>query len=202
MTLLMMAANKAAMMILLYLMYVIIVVNYAGGNGVLGFSFDSMPKRSTSNCYGLQSTSDSTVNDRITDSNSTTQTIIQHKRPRIPILSYQNNYVIVNKSAGMSMHHNSESRWGRNGLVLEQSIKKQLARKPYLVHRLDHRTSGACILGFDSTTAAHLHGRLRSKDSMKLYVALVRGDLRHKFQHASECIANDNGVDMSIDWQM
>ena len=100
----------------------------------------------------------------------------------------------------MSMHHNSKSRWGRNGLVLEQSIKKQLARKPFLVHRLDHRTSGACLLGFDSTTASKLHGRLRSKDAKKLYVALVRGDLRHKFQYAaSECIANDNGMDMSID---
>jgi 23S rRNA-/tRNA-specific pseudouridylate synthase len=98
----------------------------------------------------------------------------------------------------MSMHHNSESRWGRSSSpVLEQSIKK-LARKPYLVHRLDHRTSGACILGFDSTTTSKLHGRLRSKDAMKLYVALVRGDLRDKFIHASEC-ANDNGVDMSID---
>ena len=154
-------------------MYVIIVVNHAGTNRVLGFSLDSMSKRSASNNYRLlQSTSesDSTVNDRITDTDNTTQTIIQHKRPRIPILSYQNNYV-----TGMSMHHNSKSRWGRNGLVLEQSIKKQLARRPYLVHRLDHRTSGACILGFDSSTTANLHGRLRSKDAIKLYVALVRG---------------------------
>jgi len=192
-----MAANTAAMMILLYLIYVIIVVNHAGvNNGVLGFSLNSMSKRSTSS-YKLQSTSTSdstvTVNDGITD--NTTQTIIQHKRPRIPILSYQNNYVIVNKPTGMSMHHNSKSRWGRNGLVLEQSIKKQLARKPYLVHRLDHRTSGACLLGFDSTTASKLHGRLRSKDAMKLYVALVRGDLRHQFQYA----AGSDGVDMSID---
>jgi len=146
----------------------------------------------------LSSTSDSTVNDSITDSNNTTQTLIHHKRPRIPILSYQNNYIIVNKPTDMSMHHNSKSRWGRNGLVLEQSIKKQLARRPYLVHRLDHRTSWACLLGFDSTTASKLHGRLRSKDAMKLYVALVRGNLRHKFQHASDCVTDD-GLDMSID---
>ena len=42
---------------------------------------------------------------------------------------------------------------------------------------------------------------------MKLYVALVRGNLRHKFRYAGECVA-DNGVDMSIDvvmvinWQL
>jgi len=94
------AANTAAMMILLYLIYVIIVVNHAGvNNRVLGFSLDSMPKRSTSNSkLQLTSVSDSAVNDSITDSTNTTQTILHHKRPRIPILSYQNNYVIVNAS--------------------------------------------------------------------------------------------------------
>ena len=96
----------------------------------------------------------------------------------------------------MSMHHNSNSRWGRaKGPVLEKAIHKQLARKPYLVHRLDHRTSGACILGFDSSTTGELHGRLRDDGATKLYVALVRGDLREKFQRASEFTSG--GLDMS-----
>jgi 23S rRNA-/tRNA-specific pseudouridylate synthase len=78
------------------------------------------------------------------------------QRERIPILSYKSNYVIVSKPAGMTMHRNSNA-WGQAKTipVLESTIHKQLARKPYLVHRLDHRTSGAhlrqhlsCMVGY------------------------------------------------------
>ena len=80
---------------------------------------------------------------------------------RIPVLSYQNDYVIVSKPCGMTMHRNSNTRWGRpGGPVLEAAVRRQLGRKPYLVHRLDHRTSGACLLGFAPEKAAELHCRL------------------------------------------
>lgn len=128
------------------------------------------------------------------------ETPSKRKRPlRIPILSYQDKYVIISKPSGMTMHHNSNTRWGRSkGPVVEQTIQKQLSRKPYLVHRLDHRTSGAAILGFDSKTAGELHGRLRGDDATKLYVALVRGDLRDRFRCAAG-YADAHDVDMSID---
>jgi tRNA pseudouridine65 synthase len=126
----------------------------------------------------------------------------QHKRQRIPVLSYKDDYVIVSKPAGMTMHHNSNSRWGRSKQpVLETTIKKQLSRKPFLVHRLDHRTSGALLLAFDSETAGKLHGRLRQPDATKLYVALVRGDLRDKFQIAAAGNNIDEGgnyIDLSV----
>lgn len=130
---------------------------------------------------------------------TTETTITPHKRQRIPVLSYKHNYVIVSKPAGMDMHHNSNSRWGRSKKpVLETTIKKQLSRKPFLVHRLDHRTSGALLVAFNSETAASLHGRLRLDDSTKLYLALVRGDLRDKFKCAAA--GNDNGsnIDLSV----
>lgn len=127
----------------------------------------------------------------------TNEKTTQHKRQRIPVLSYKDDYVIVSKPAGMTMHHNSNSRWGRSKQpVLETTIKKQLSRKPFLVHRLDHRTSGALLLAFDSETAGVLHGRLRQPDATKLYLALVRGDLRDKFQIAA---AGNNGEDGNID---
>eukprot|EP00579_Thalassiosira_antarctica_P024258 CAMPEP_0201985290 /NCGR_PEP_ID=MMETSP0904-20121228/86499_1 /ASSEMBLY_ACC=CAM_ASM_000553 /TAXON_ID=420261 /ORGANISM="Thalassiosira antarctica, Strain CCMP982" /LENGTH=432 /DNA_ID=CAMNT_0048538919 /DNA_START=26 /DNA_END=1324 /DNA_ORIENTATION=- len=134
----------------------------------------------------------------------------KQQRPRIPILSYQNNHVIVSKPTSMTMHHTSNTRWGRSkSPVLQTTITKQLSRKPYLVHRLDHRTSGAVIMGFDSKSASELHGRLRKKDAIKLYVALVRGDLRGRFQYAAaaggscdddvdDCTNGNNGVDMSV----
>ena len=109
------------------------------------------------------------------------------KRQRIPVLVYKDEYVIVSKPPGMAMHHNSESRWGwSKSPVLQAAVKRQMGRKPYLVHRLDHRTSGACIVGFSSEAAGSLHGRLRSEDACKLYVALVRGDLRERFRRAAE----------------
>ncbi len=125
----------------------------------------------------------------------------QHKRQRIPVLSYKDDYVIVSKPAGMTMHHNSNSRWGRSKQpVLETTIKKQLSRKPFLVHRLDHRTSGALLLAFDSETAGKLHGRLRRPDATKLYLALVRGDLRDKFQIAAagNNIDEEGNIDLSV----
>lgn len=108
--------------------------------------------------------------------------IAKHKRQRIPILSYKNNHVIVSKPAGVSMHKTGKL-WGHaaKSPSLEKLIRKQLSRKPYLVHRLDHRTSGAVIMGFDSQTAGKLHGRLKGDGAVKLYIALVRGDLRERF---------------------
>lgn len=117
-------------------------------------------------------------------SNSTAA--IKHKHQRIPVLSYNNNYVIVSKPAGVSMHRNAK-HWGHaaKSPSLEKLVRRQLSRKPYLVHRLDHRTSGAVIMGFDSQTAGRLHGRLRDDRAVKLYIALVRGDLRDAFANAT-----------------
>mmetsp|Transcript_19785 Transcript_19785/g.45323 ORF Transcript_19785/g.45323 Transcript_19785/m.45323 type:complete len:446 (-) Transcript_19785:3-1340(-) len=124
---------------------------------------------------GLQSSEGTEVNET------------KSKRRRIPVLQYRDDYVIVSKPPGMTMHHNSKSRWGRSkSPVLQAAVKRQLGRKPYLVHRLDHRTSGACIVGFSSEAAGSLHGRLRSEDACKLYVALVRGNLRDRFRQAAE----------------
>ncbi|KAL7428254.1 hypothetical protein ACHAXH_001349 [Discostella pseudostelligera] len=143
--------------------------------------------------FNLQNQTDMTT--------STTAPI--HKRPRIPILSYQNSYVIVSKPTGMTVHSNSNShvRWGhaKKSPVLQSTVQKQLCRKVYLVHRLDHRTSGACILGFTSDAAGRLHGWLRNDNATKLYVALVRGDLRSKFQYAARSSTDDvDGIDMSV----
>jgi 23S rRNA-/tRNA-specific pseudouridylate synthase len=127
------------------------------------------------------------------------------RRGRIPVLSYQDDFVIISKPCGMTMHHNANThtRWGRSkSPVLQTAIHRQLSRKPYLVHRLDHRTSGACILGFSSDAAAELHGRLRGEGATKLYIALVRGDLRGKFQRAAagRCVVADkSGEDMNAD---
>ena len=196
------------MMMLIHLLLSIYAAINGGGVDALGFSHTTTSSSSvrhhggrryskTASLLSAPQKSDVSISSAQDVQDVTNEETSQHKRQRIPVLSYKDDYVIVSKPAGMTMHHNSNSRWGRSKQpVLETTIKKQLSRKPFLVHRLDHRTSGALLLAFDSDTAGKLHGRLRQPDATKLYVALVRGDLRDKFQIAA---AGNNDEDGNID---
>jgi len=65
-----------------------------------------------------------------------------HKhRPRISILSYYPRFAAVNKPSGMTMHAGGRRDQRRHG-TLKSILKKQLARKIFPIHRLDHGTSG------------------------------------------------------------
>ena len=76
----------------------------------------------------------------------------------------------MNKPPGISTHRSFDT--GRRR-VLTTQLQRQFRRKVYTVHRLDHRTSGAILFGFDGEAAGECHGRLR--DGVKEYVALLRG---------------------------
>ena len=89
---------------------------------------------------------------------------------RIPVLLYKDRYVAVNKPPGISTHRSFDT--GRRR-VLTTQLQRQFRRKVYTVHRLDHRTSGAILFGFDGEAAGECHGRLRA--GVKEYVALLRG---------------------------
>ena len=89
----------------------------------------------------------------------------------------------------------------RNQLVLSTTLKRQLARKVYPVHRLDHRTSGAILFAFDSSTCANLHKALTLgqstiingtmiEKSKKEYLALLRGDWKRKFGDQEEIVVD------------
>ena len=102
------------------------------------------------------------------------------ERPRIPVLQYHDKWVCVNKPAGMTIYRSFQSR--SHKFVLSTLLKRQLARKVYPVHRLDHRTSGAILFAFDSETCAMLHASLTCpNDAVKEYVALLRGDWQSHF---------------------
>ena len=97
----------------------------------------------------------------------------QHKkRPRIPILQYHDDWVCVDKPSGITVHRGNG--FPRNKPVLTSRVKRQLSRKVFPVHRLDHRTSGVMLFAFDSTTAGILHDAAIRK-GQKEYLALVRG---------------------------
>lgn len=98
------------------------------------------------------------------------------KRQRIPILQYHDTWVCVNKPEGLTVHRSQGIP--RSRPVLTAAVKRQLSRKVFPVHRLDHRTSGASLLAFDSNTAGLLHDAAIRKGRKK-YFALVRGEWFH-----------------------
>jgi len=96
-------------------------------------------------------------------------------RPRISVLRYNDAWVCVNKPAGVTMNRSKNTK--RSEFVLTSAVKKQLARKVFPVHRLDHRTSGAILFAFDSKTCGELHESL--SQGTKEYIALLRGPWRY-----------------------
>mmetsp|Transcript_23995 Transcript_23995/g.58661 ORF Transcript_23995/g.58661 Transcript_23995/m.58661 type:complete len:289 (+) Transcript_23995:71-937(+) len=100
-------------------------------------------------------------------------TTVQPKRERIPVLQYHGSWVCVDKPCGLTVHRSKGTP--KHVKVLTTSVKRQLARKVFPVHRLDHRTSGAILLAFDSETAGKLHDAAIRKGH-KQYLALVRGE--------------------------
>lgn len=80
------------------------------------------------------------------------------ERPRIPILQYHNDWVCINKPPGLSAHRARSTP--KNQLVVSTLLKRQLSRKVFLVHRLDHRTSGVMLFAFNAKTCGLLHKAL------------------------------------------
>lgn len=134
------------------------------------------------------------------DKNIRPKTASKRERPRIPVLQYHDDWVCVNKPAGMTVHRGAQTP--KNQSVVSTHLKRQLARKVYPVHRLDHRTSGAMLFAFDSETCGLLHKSLtfneehitngndvdgnnidewNSMSSKKHYIALLRGDWKRRF---------------------
>jgi tRNA pseudouridine65 synthase len=116
----------------------------------------------------------------------------RRERPRIPVLQYHDDWVCVSKPAGLTVHRGGNT--SRRQLVLSTLLKRQLARKVFPVHRLDHRTSGAILFSFDSATCGLLQKALTGDGTEvndasdgdgisreKNYIALVRGDWKRKF---------------------
>ncbi|KAL3927970.1 MAG: hypothetical protein SGBAC_012859 [Bacillariaceae sp.] len=97
----------------------------------------------------------------------------QPKRERIPVLQYHDSWVCVDNPPGLTVHRSKGTP--KHTRVLTSSVKRQLGRKVFPVHRLDHRTSGAILLAFDSATTGKLHDSA-IRHGHKQYLALVRGE--------------------------
>lgn len=121
-----------------------------------------------------------------------------HKEIEPSALVQEYLYLTLNQSkpAGLTVHRSRDTP--RSQLVLNTMLKRQLARKVYPVHRLDHRTSGAILLAFNSKTCGLLQKALtfngdtgvdtndNIERSKKQYIALLKGDWKRKFGDKEE----------------
>ena len=79
--------------------------------------------------------------------------------------------VCVNKPSGHLVHRG----WGEDGPVTLQTLREQLGRPVYPVHRLDRQTSGALLLAFFPEVARDLQRAFEGGLVEKRYLALCRG---------------------------
>lgn len=95
----------------------------------------------------------------------------QRKRQRIPVMHYDDNWVCVDKPCGMTVHRSKSTP--KHKQVLTTAVKRQLSRKAFPVHRLDHRTSGAILFALIL---------LRLVDCTILLFVMGRSSILHWFE--------------------
>ncbi len=138
----------------------------------------------------------------------------------VEILYEDDDVVIVNKPAGMTVHPGSGT--GEDTLVhaMMHHCKGRLsqaggAMRPGIVHRLDKETSGVMIMAKTDEAYYNLVKAFSARDMEKTYLALVCGVphlragtvkkaiARHPEFRTKMCATNDqNGRDARTDWEM
>jgi tRNA pseudouridine65 synthase len=81
--------------------------------------------------------------------------------------------VVVSKPAHMAVHRGGNI--GKDEPVLLQTLRDQIGKHLYPVHRLDRPTSGIVAYGLTSAMAARLQENLHAPEARKEYLVLVRG---------------------------
>lgn len=91
---------------------------------------------------------------------------------QIPVLVENQNFVAVNKPAGLSVHN--EDSQGNLLSLLEAQLK---IPKLFPVHRLDKKTSGVQILALNELAAQKLSQKFQEREVLKFYRGILRGKL-------------------------
>jgi 23S rRNA pseudouridine1911/1915/1917 synthase len=99
----------------------------------------------------------------------------------LELLYVEDDFVVVNKHAGMVVHAGA----GHSRGTLVNALLHRLgnlsaaggALRPGIVHRLDRETSGAMVVARNDRAHEHLSDQFRSRTVQKIYVALVHGKM-------------------------
>jgi tRNA pseudouridine65 synthase len=91
----------------------------------------------------------------------------------LPILYHDGDLVVVNKRSGLLVHRSAIDRFA--GEFALQTVRDQIGRRVYPVHRLDRSTSGALIFALSAEVARALGQDFAEGRIGKKYLAIVRG---------------------------
>ncbi|EXU74971.1 tRNA pseudouridine(65) synthase TruC [Erwinia mallotivora] len=92
---------------------------------------------------------------------------------------YQDEWLVaVNKPAGWLVHRSWLDR--HETVFVMQTLRDQIGRHVYTVHRLDRPTSGVLLLALSSEVARQLSEQFAQHQMQKVYHAVVRGWLSGK----------------------
>src|SRR5712671_3704730 len=99
----------------------------------------------------------------------------------LELLLVDDDFVIVNKPAGMVVHASAGHARGTLVNALLHRLGKPSdaggALRPGIVHRLDKETSGALVVARSDKAHEHIAEQFRTRNVRKIYLALVHGKM-------------------------
>jgi 23S rRNA pseudouridine1911/1915/1917 synthase len=99
----------------------------------------------------------------------------------LELLFVDDDFVVVNKPAGMVVHAGAGHARGTLVNALLHRLGKLSgtsgALRPGIVHRLDRETSGAMVVARHDAAHEHLAEQFRSRKVQKIYLALIHGKM-------------------------
>ena len=108
------------------------------------------------------------------------------------IIDNNDDFVVLNKSAGISVQGGTKSKKNLIDIFSKSEIFE--GTKPYSVHRLDKDTSGVFIMAKNRQTAQLLTSLFRLRKVHKTYLAICNGELeQNSGEWNDELIRYDNG---------
>ena len=108
------------------------------------------------------------------------------------IIDNNDNFVVLNKTAGISVQGGTKSKKNLIDIFTKSEIFRDT--KPYSVHRLDKDTSGVFIIAKNRETAQLLTSLFRLRKVHKTYLAICNGELeKDSGQWNDELIRYENG---------
>ena len=119
-----------------------------------------------------------------------TNTIIKENEDLI--IENNDNFVVINKSSGISVQGGTKSKKNLVDIFARSKIFQD--NKPYSVHRLDKDTSGVFIMAKNRETAQLLTSLFRLRKVHKTYLAICNGEIqKDSGEWIDELIRFDNG---------
>jgi 23S rRNA pseudouridine955/2504/2580 synthase len=108
------------------------------------------------------------------------------------IIDENENFVVLNKSSGISVQGGTKSKKNLIDIFAKSKIFQET--KPFSVHRLDKDTSGVFIIAKNRQTAQLLTSLFRLRKVHKTYLAICNGELeKNSGEWNDELIRYDNG---------